>query len=101
MPQQAPAPEGVEAAALTRLGVVILAVAVLTDEFGGIVGKQRGVLLHAVALYNPTDSVRTVSDDLRDGSVRLTLNLNKGQNTIRLYNDNGSMPDIDYMQIDF
>ena len=44
---------------------------------------------------------RFKSDDLRDGSVRLTLNLNKGQNTIRLYNDNGPMPDIDYMQIDF
>ena len=38
--QQTPAPERVEAAALTRLGIVILAVAVLTDEFGGIVGKQ-------------------------------------------------------------
>lgn len=44
---------------------------------------------------------RFKSTDLHDGSVRLTLNLNKGQNTIRLYNDNGPMPDIDYMQIDF
>lgn len=40
VPQQTPAPERVEAAALARLGVVILAVAVLTNQFGGIVGQQ-------------------------------------------------------------
>ena len=34
-----------------------------------------------------------------DGKVTLNLRFNKGQNSVRLYNDNAAMPDIDYMEI--
>ena len=34
-----------------------------------------------------------------DGRATLKLRLRKGLNTIRLYNDRGPMPDIDYMEI--
>lgn len=34
-----------------------------------------------------------------DGTVTLRLKLHKGMNTIRLFNDNGPMPDIDYMDL--
>ena len=39
-------------------------------------------------------------EDVTNGIVTLYLRLRKGQNTIRLYNDNGPMPEIDYMTID-
>ena len=34
-----------------------------------------------------------------NGNIALSLNLKKGQNTVRLYNDNAAMPDIDYMEL--
>ena len=37
--------------------------------------------------------------DATGGDVPLELYLQKGQNTIRLYNDRGRMPEIDYMDI--
>jgi hypothetical protein len=42
-------------------------------------------------LFTPSDAA--------DGAVSLELDLQKGQNTIRLYNDRGRMPEIDYMDI--
>jgi hypothetical protein len=39
------------------------------------------------------------ADDAKDGIVRLTLPLLRGSNTIRLYSNAGTMPDIDYMEI--
>ena len=40
------------------------------------------------------------ADDASDATVRLKLPLRKGLNTIRLYNDYGAMPDVDYMTVD-
>ena len=37
--------------------------------------------------------------DSYDGNIYAQLHLRKGQNTIRLYNDHGPMPEIDYMEI--
>ena len=37
--------------------------------------------------------------DAPDGTVTLTLPFHQGYNTVRLYNDSGPMPDIDYMEV--
>jgi hypothetical protein len=37
--------------------------------------------------------------DAPDGIVTLTLALRQGYNTVRLYNDSGPMPDIDFMEV--
>ena len=42
---------------------------------------------------------RFTAADAHDGKVVLTLRLTQGQNTIRLYNDGGTMPDVDYMDV--
>ncbi len=42
---------------------------------------------------------RFTAADATDGSIRLSLSLHQGQNTVRLYNDTGMMPDVDYMDI--
>ena len=39
------------------------------------------------------------TDNAKDGDIHLTLSLKKGLNTIRLYCDYATMPDIDYMTI--
>lgn len=42
---------------------------------------------------------RFTAEQAKDGFVTLKLRLRKGRNTVRLYNDCGPMPDIDYMNI--
>lgn len=37
--------------------------------------------------------------DMVDNKITFTVNMPKGKNTIRLYNDHGAMPEIDYMNI--
>ena len=38
--------------------------------------------------------------DSTDGNISAQLRLRKGLNTIRLYNDHGPMPDIDYLKME-
>ena len=39
------------------------------------------------------------SEKSKQGIVSMVCHLRKGQNTIRLYNDSGTMPDVDYMEV--
>jgi hypothetical protein len=41
---------------------------------------------------------RFTPKDISDGNISTQLRLRKGLNTIRLYNDHGPMPEIDYLK---
>lgn len=43
---------------------------------------------------------RFTPKDSSDDNISVQLHLRKGQNTIRLYNDHGPMPEIDYLKIE-
>jgi hypothetical protein len=43
---------------------------------------------------------RFTPKDSSDDNISVQLRLRKGQNTIRLYNDHGPMPEIDYLKIE-
>ena len=38
--------------------------------------------------------------DMTDNKITFTAKMKKGSNTIRLYNDHGAMPEIDWMRIE-